>query len=122
MLRLGSEADDQSGTVRRGGDGGENVGIFDQRQRRSGTAILLHLLPRRLDPPVGDGGDHHGGIGGQRVGDRLRHVARGFDIHAGNTRRVGSVTGPATSVTRAPSAASAPAIAKPCRPEERLAM
>lgn len=35
---------------------------------------------------------------------------------------VGRVTGPATSVTRAPSAASAPAMAKPCFPDERLAM
>ena len=39
-----------------------------------------------------------------------------------STSGVVSDTGPATSVTRAPSAAAQPAMAKPCRPEERLAI
>ena len=87
-------------------------------------APLLHLFGRRVgDAPVGDGGGEDRDIGRQRGLDRRQHLARAISTWTVATPAgSASVTGPETSVTRAPAAAAAAAMAWPCLPEERLAI
>jgi hypothetical protein len=87
-------------------------GFLGQRQfRRSACVLLQLLLARRGDAPVRDRGGEHADVGRQRGLD-ARSMSR-----AVSTRTVltpggsGSVTGPLTSVTSAPAAAAARAIA-----------
>ena len=74
-------------------------------------------------PPIGHGGGEHRDVGRQRRLAGGQHLAP--PSRPGARRRPAGrarATGPLTSVTRAPSAASAAAIAWPCWPLLRLAM
>ena len=84
-------------------DGREDVGIFDQLQRRHAAPSLLQfLLALVRDAPVGDGGGEDRDVGGQRGFHRRQHLARGFHMRhrdaggiveldrAGNQRDVGA--------------------------------
>ena len=74
-------------------------------------------------PPVGNRGGEDRDVGRQRRLAGVQHLLRALDMRCTATPAgSGTDTGPLTSVTRAPSSASAAAIAWPCRPLERLAM
>ncbi len=78
--------------------------------------------PSLSDAPVGNGRGEDRDIGRQRGFHPVQHVARRF--HRITVTPAGSrnSTGPETSVTSAPAARAAAAMAKPCLPEERLAI
>ena len=63
------------------GDRREDVGIFDQLQRRHARRGLLQFLLAFIgDAPVGDRGGEDRDIRRQRGFDPLQHVARGFHM------------------------------------------
>src|SRR5206468_278947 len=64
-LGLGGEADHQAGAAWPGlGEGGEDVRVGDEGERRAGVAsVLLDLLVRGFgDAPIGDGGGADGDV------------------------------------------------------------
>ena len=80
-IGLGRKADDQ--TWARAGvfrNGGQNVGVFREFQRRgTARAILLHLGTGGIgNAPVRHGGRHHGRIHRQGGLHGLQHLAGGF--------------------------------------------
>ena len=121
-LGFGGEADQQPRAQSARAKLGEDVAGAAANLSCGGPVAFLELVRRRLDPPVGDGGDEDRGVGGQRREHRFGHLLGGFDVDALDAGGVASATGPATSVTRAPASAAAAAIANPCRPDERLAI
>ena len=73
-------------------DGGEDVGIFRQRQGRRLARLLLDLVVARpFGAPVGNGGGEHRDVGGQRLLHRLEHLLRCLDFYHGEARRIGQI-------------------------------
>src|SRR5262249_24291632 len=64
------------------GDGGENVGIFDERELWARMARLFFQLVFSGigDAPVGDCSGEDGYVGGERALDRPQHLACVFDL------------------------------------------
>ena len=80
------------------------------------AVAFLQLGRGRLDPPVGDRGDQDGAVGGQGGHHRFAICSAVSTSIRSTPCGVASATGPATRVTRAPAAAAAAAMAKPCCP------
>ena len=74
------------------------------------------------DPPVGDGGGADRDVHRQRRLAGGQHLARGLDMDDGDAGGNRLLRRAADQGHRAPSRASAAAMAWPCLPEERLAM
>ncbi len=85
-------------------------------------AVLLDLgIPRLRRTPVADRRGEDREIG-RSAASTAASIARALSTRTTATPAgSGMVTGPETSVTRAPAAAAAAATAWPWRPEERLA-
>ena len=75
---FGGKADQQARPLRALCELGEDIGI-GRPVERGRTIVLLELFGRRLDAPVGDGGDQHRRVGGERCLDRCLHLASGLD-------------------------------------------
>ena len=109
LLGLGGEADDEARAVlvpvR---DGGEDVRVLDQRQRRQAVRrSSSSSRPPRSPPPVGDGGGEDRDVGRQRRSRRPQHFARVSTCTVLTPGGSGMATGPETSVTSAPASAAA---------------
>ena len=122
-LGFGGEADQQRGRLRAARRASARMSGFSASASAGGAAALLDLLrrrPRRASRRPRRPSPRHRRAARRRPPSAIsRAVSTSMRSTPGG---VASATGPATSVTRAPSAASAAAIAKPCLPDERLAM
>src|SRR6056297_960899 len=119
---LGGKAHDEarSPLVHRA-HGGEDVGVLGKLQRRGTVRTLLEFaVARPRHAPIGHGG-------GKTAASAGNAPCAATSISCAVSTRTtstpsggGTVAGPVTNTTSAPSAASAPAIAVPCAPDERL--
>ena len=107
---------------------GEQIRVRRQRQRQrlpAGERAPRQLAgDRRRRAKVGDGGghDHDVGGGGAAAPSARPHLLGGLDVDRASRPRPASAARPGrrSSVTRAPRAAAAAAIAKPIFPDDRL--
>ena len=124
VLGLGCEADDESGPpLPARGDVGENIGILDEPELRGAPPFCFLILP-----PAASTRQSATAAAPMKTSAGKAALTAASISRAVSMRRVstpagsGRLTGPVTSVTRAPACAAAAAIAWPCLPEERLAI
>ena len=85
ILRFGGETDEQAGALWAAREACQNIGVFDEGERwHDAAAVFLDLLCGTFDAPIGDGGDHDCGVGGERGFDGSGHFAGGLHVEAGD--------------------------------------
>ena len=126
VIGLGREADHQPRPRARAvRHGRQDIGVFNEAEARRSAASLLDLAARPASPPANRRPPPQTPRRRRAApaSPRASISLRGHDLHHPRRRRgSGTLTGPDTSVTSAPAAAAAAAMAWPCLPDERLAM
>ena len=112
-----------AGRLRLGGETGEDVGVRLPVERGRPVGLLELLGRAGSTRQSATAATSTAASAGRRALDRLVHLARGLDIDPVDARRASRARPgrrPASPARRAPRSASA--MAKPCLPDERLAI